>query len=413
MKSIKQVAWTIGEQGFSSITFFIITMLLARAVSKEEFGLYILGLTLIMISQGFQGALITTPYAILYHNHKNNNKGDEFTKFSFYMQHAFIFIFSILFMITAIYFYLLNEELLMIFTFFLYLYFIGYSYYFFNKSLLITQFNIKNNFIFCILIYTMSLFIMFIFYYKESLSINLALSIFGVTSLFISVIFINITYKQFYFNKISCLHKSAFFKENWDLGKWMIGSNFAFIFSIQVFPWLLLFFWDLKSVAELGVVLGATRILTPAIQGLSSFLLPKLTQYTHSIYKFKNIFTKIFLLTQVTSIILVLIGFFYGNIIIELLYSSKYENLGILITLGFLIQGLNIINMPIKISLNAFKRTDIGFISLMLGAFIALTIGVFLTWKFNVLGALLGILVSTLVSMIYRYIELNKILKKV
>jgi len=73
-QGMKQAVWTIGEQGFSSVVVFVMGILLARATTKDDFGMYVLGLSIVMIAIGFQRAVITTPYAILFRQKEENDR---------------------------------------------------------------------------------------------------------------------------------------------------------------------------------------------------------------------------------------------------------------------------------------------------------------------------------------------------
>jgi len=52
----------VADQGVSSATTFLCTALIGRSTSKEEFGIYALGLTVLVWSVGLQSAFVTTPY---------------------------------------------------------------------------------------------------------------------------------------------------------------------------------------------------------------------------------------------------------------------------------------------------------------------------------------------------------------
>src|SRR5215467_6782600 len=62
--SIRQGAGTIFDQALYSLTNFLVGVLLARAVVQEEYGVYVLILSLIMAIMGVQRALISAPYTI-------------------------------------------------------------------------------------------------------------------------------------------------------------------------------------------------------------------------------------------------------------------------------------------------------------------------------------------------------------
>ncbi len=54
----------LADQGIVSVTSFVTSMILARSCSKEEFGVYALGLTIIGLVTECQNVLIWSPYTI-------------------------------------------------------------------------------------------------------------------------------------------------------------------------------------------------------------------------------------------------------------------------------------------------------------------------------------------------------------
>ncbi len=55
---------SLADQAVASVTNFVTGVIIARACSKEEFGLYMLGFSLILLMTDLQTSLITTPYMV-------------------------------------------------------------------------------------------------------------------------------------------------------------------------------------------------------------------------------------------------------------------------------------------------------------------------------------------------------------
>jgi O-antigen/teichoic acid export membrane protein len=409
-QGLKQAYWTIGEQGLSSAVIFITGILLARSTSKDDFGMYILGLSIVMIAIGFQRAIITTPYAILFRQ-QDKNEQNKYRYASLVFQNIFLLInlFIFVVLIASVFIFGMGEYIE--FLIFLFVLFAGQTTLYFFKYTLLAELNVKKNFFYCGLLYLLTTIFFLAFYLFGSLNTITSYAITGILSIIISIWFYLLFFRSS-LERVNNIKIKEYFYKNLKLGKWIVASNIGFIFSSQMFPWLLLSFWGKASVAELGVILSATRILSPAVQGLSSFLLPKMTVYIHDKSKLVSISKQLTFIMIITAFILVGIGHIFGEWIIELLYSSKYSELGLLITLGFVLQGINLINMPIDATLNALEYTDIGFISIVVGVFIAFVVGLPMTWKFGTSGALVGLIFSALASVIYRGYKLRNILNE-
>ena len=63
-KSLHQGAVSLADQAVASATNFLTGVIIARACTKEELGLYMLGFSLISLMTDLQTSLITTPYMV-------------------------------------------------------------------------------------------------------------------------------------------------------------------------------------------------------------------------------------------------------------------------------------------------------------------------------------------------------------
>src|ERR1700761_8877729 len=63
-RGLNQGLFSLADQGVASITNFVTGVIIARATSKQEFGLYMLAFTLILTVTDIQTSLIATPYMV-------------------------------------------------------------------------------------------------------------------------------------------------------------------------------------------------------------------------------------------------------------------------------------------------------------------------------------------------------------
>src|ERR1035438_208101 len=62
--ALHQSIVSLADQGVASATNFLTGIIIARACSKEELGLYMLGFSLVLLAGGLQTTLICTPYMV-------------------------------------------------------------------------------------------------------------------------------------------------------------------------------------------------------------------------------------------------------------------------------------------------------------------------------------------------------------
>lgn len=408
LTSMKQAMPVLIDQGVGSLSFFLLGAILARAVDKESFSIYLLANTVILILLGFQRALITTPFAIIFPR-KLESGNEEYFGNILVLHLVFVCILIIIFFgyaITPLQIIGGNELMTVLVVLAAT---IGHSFYSFLKFTYLAKLkNIRNMWL-GLLANPLLVVIAYGLYMHNHLTVYAAFLIVGVSYLLVSSIFWILLIKE---SGLMTKGIVGSLRAHWQLGKWVAGSNIAFMLSSQIFPWLLLLFSTREHVAEFGVVMGAARLLAPLAQGLSSFLLPKFAHTCNDKRKFRDS-----LLVSVGSMaafafILAAIGLFFGEEIVVLLYSERYSGLGDLVFIAFLLQGINFVNVPVDSALNALARTDIGFRSLVLSAFVAITGGVLFTWKFDVLGACIGVLLAGFIGVLYRVVVLKKIMEE-
>jgi O-antigen/teichoic acid export membrane protein len=65
--AVRQGAWSVADQAVASAASFLTGLIVARATSKPEFGVYYLAMTLVLLARGIQSQLIVAPYMIFCH----------------------------------------------------------------------------------------------------------------------------------------------------------------------------------------------------------------------------------------------------------------------------------------------------------------------------------------------------------
>ncbi|MGL1922389.1 MAG: hypothetical protein OCD03_15320 [Hyphomicrobiales bacterium] len=381
---------------------------MARSVDKEEFAIYVLLLSIVSIVIGFQKALITTPFSILYGSFRNKIKKQYFIT-TVYFQIIFFVFTSIL---CLLYYFTNPSDITEIsYQYFMWciLFLIGQQLLSFFKHIFIAQLNTLTNFLFCILIYIPVISSLLFLYYLNDLDVSSVFIITGSICIIISLLYFGF-YTIPELQKNNLKFQRSFLKRNYNLGKWLAGTNVVFFFTSQIFPWLLLFFWNKEYVAEMAVVLSITRILAPLMTGISAYLLPKLVREFKNIENFKNIIIKLLMGMLVVAVFLITFGYWFGEIFIVLLYSDTYSGLSVLIILACFYQSIHIISLPIDAGLNALKRTDLGFKTLLISGIVAVLFGIPLTLYYDVAGALISMILSAFTSLVFRFIALFKIL---
>ncbi len=354
-QSLQQGAGVIFDQGLYSLTNFMTGVLLARSLAKEDYGIYVLALSLIVSVMGIQRAVITVPYTVYSQKHKND-VFNIYTGSVFVHQVALLIIaiaFSLLF---SQYFFLRKgsayNSVFVLITFSLAA--IGVLLRDFVRSYLLAKLAVRQSVIMGVSVNIIQLVILAVLYIKDYLTIHLAFLIIGGCSVLPSLYF-------FFRNsqiKLKATNIFNDFNTNLKLGKWILGSTIISTLSSQSYPWLLAFFADKGSVAVLGVTLSLANIFSPLLQGINSYVFPKmaLSRGTGSPLAVISIMKKAVIFLSIIFACWIICVALFGNHLIALIYSSKYAGYGAVLTILAFNSFISGVTGPLGYALASLER---------------------------------------------------------
>ena len=409
-QTLQQGTGVIFDQGLYSFTNFLTGVLLARSLLKEEYGVYVLALSLIISITGIQRAVITVPYTVYSHQHK----GEELNSYtgSVFIHQIFLLIIAIAFsLISSQYFFLRegsahNEVFILTFA----LGVTGVLLKDFVRSYLLAQLAVRQSVIMGISVNIIQLLILVMLYVKHSLTIHNAFLIIGSCSVIPSL---------YFFLKNSKIRVNApqilkDFSNNLKLSKWILGSSIISTLSSQSYPWLLAFFADKNSVAVLGVTLSLANIFGPFLQGINSYIFPKMSRSrcNGTPLGVINIMKKAIIVLSIIFAFWVICGVIFGNQLLSLIYSSKYAGYSAVLIIVMLSSFFSAITAPLNSALDVLERSDISFKSLIAGLTVTVSIGTLLVYQWGLYGAVMGILLSNLANCLLRWRGLSILLNE-
>ncbi len=394
------------DQFFMSVTTFATTIILARTYDVLVYADFVLLITLTVFVLGLQSALISKPYAINLNDYKDSKRSIDY--FQFALNSKLIFTVIILLLFPIIYFFSFKEWNsldVLIFSFFI----ISYSSYYFVRELLLSERRTRQNMIYGLLC---SGFLIVLLGY---------IWFFNVSDIFVYLVSASTIYfglslvyyvKNYRFIKYTFSNQVHFWKANWHVGKWLVGGNFLFHISSNIYPWLLLFIVDKKDVAVLGVLLSIGSIISPLLKAFGSYLLPLFVRLNTDFNKVSDLVKQCFWFFGMMSIIVLATGFLFGENLMNLFFGEKYANLGLLVIFPFIIQSVIIFFQPIKIALTAIKRTDVDFWVYIPRSIIAVVLGYFMVSSYGIYGVFYTMIIENLFYQTIQFYIYTKIILK-
>lgn len=392
------------DQGFTSVTSFLTTVVLSRVWAINDYANFVLLMSMTMLLLGFQRAIITQPYVI---NINDFLEGEKEKYLFSNIWFKLVFTVGIVFILPVILIFnksSIDSNLLILFLIFI----IAHSSFHFVKDIFLSNRETMKN-----LKYSLSsniflaVILAYIYYYNEK---DVSFFILSITSIY-SISFFIFCWKKKDFISLKMKEALIYFKYNWRVGRWILGSNLFYNISTQVYPWLLLWFVSKEEVAVYGVLISISSLVSPFLKSLSLYLLPLFTTSSKDYNKLRRTVGKWIGVFAGFSVLVILVGLYGGEYLIHFFFGEKFRNLGFIVVLPFINQGINILFQPLDIAFNAIKRTDVGFWLLIFRSSIALVIGFILVKNFGIVGVFATRIIE---SLLYQFAQLylfKKILK--
>lgn len=390
-KTARQGLVVIVDQGFSSIANFLTGVLVARACTKEEYGLYVLAFTLLTTLLGVQTSLTCTPYTVLSPQVDEKDRGGYLA--GTLMMHLAISGFVCLFVFLAAGgCWLAGETPLAAL-----LLAVGFAVLFiclrdFTRCVLLAQFRVWASFLVGVSANVVTIGLLFAGYSGGWLSPPTAygmMAIGGVVAIIIALVIQPIDWGQLVRDWLGDA------RENWAIGKWLLATTGVYLLSAQIYPWALAGVEGTEEVAAFGACLVLVMALNPLLMGVLRYLNPQAAHAAAKDYgDLRRLILSRTILLAAGLGVLVLLFCLLGEQVLELAYNDKYAGYGFLLILLAVQHSLGAIGMPFEAGLVALGRTDFRFRAEVCAAAVSLLIGLPLVYLFGVFGAAIGLALS-------------------
>jgi O-antigen/teichoic acid export membrane protein len=388
-KALHQGIVSLADQAVASATNFLTGVIIARACSKEELGLYMLGFSLILLMTDFQTSLITTPYMV-YAPRLEGKAHALYTGSTLIHQITFCLITMLgvacgAFVVshgvgprslgTVLWALVLVIALIMLREH--------------ARRVSFARLRLVTAFLFDTFVAIGQICSLLVLARFGLLSASRAYWVIG------SVCGIGVAGwlwfdRGFYDPRIS--DSIADFKKNWTLGKWVFASGLVWAVSMNLYPWLLAVFHGVASAGVWAACLGVVSVGNPMLLGIQNLVGPKIAhRYAANGYKaLRRLVLKMTVVIAIPMSLLCVVIFIWGGRFVALLYGPQYTGNGLVVT----ILSINILVTAAAFSfsrgLYAVDRANVDFLVNFAALFIMLTLGLWLVRVLGPLGAALG-----------------------
>lgn len=408
---IKKGGFSILDQGLFAGTNFILNVLLARWLSPEQYGTYSVALSVFYLLASFHTAILTEPMLVF----GAGKYKQSFQNYLTILVKGHWIVTSVLALVFGIIsgsFWLFHIKdlsaaflgLAMALPSILFLWLIRKVFYIKTQPELAL---LGGGFYLILLLgmlYSLKIFL--------KLSVFTAFLIMGFASVAVTLFFL---YRLHFWMRLSVksLTSKMVLDSHWQYGRWSLGSTLLVWIPGNAYYLLLPLTAGLDASGDLRAL---TNLLMPALHtnsALSIVLVPYFARIINEkkIITLKKMIINSLLVFTAISLLFWLILIFFGKDIIFLFYGTKYSNYStVLWIIGLLPVSAGIVAV-LGGALRAMERPDDIFKSYGITTFIALSVGVLLMLRLDVLGSAIALLITSISTMLAMAWYLNRAFK--
>lgn len=396
------------DQGIVSVANFFTGLIIGRICTKEQFGLYALGFTVITMGICVQDSLILTPYTI----HSPRLKGVELSQYK-----ASTFFHQLLYSLCILFLLILFRaglslgvgppgmvpvaEALIFVTAFILLR--NYA-----RRVSFAALNMGEALALDCVVSLLQIGGLVALAYFDSLAASGAYWIVGMACGIGTIPWVLSKRKDLriqYGKAISDL------KRNFSTGKWILASGLLWTMVISVYPWLLATFHGAASTGVWAACVGVINFCNPVFLAMQNSFSPKIA------HTYANVEVDVFRsfslqVTRVFGFVLApfcIVLMFFGERLVTGMYGGKYAGTGfivLILALDFLISALT---FPLSRVLFTIGRADVDFKINLVMLLCLLSFGILLVMRFGPIGAAASLLITDLTCLVCRYIALSRL----
>jgi O-antigen/teichoic acid export membrane protein len=390
-KTIHQGVISLADQAVFSATNFLTGVIIGRSGSREELGLYMLGLSLILFVTDLQTSLITTPYMV-YAPRLKAKAHALYTGSTLIHQLAFCIIVmlcvlggmfavnggvgsralgpvlrALVFVIALI---MLREH---------------------ARRVSFARLKLKTAFIFDTCIAAGQISGLLVLAHFGLLTASRAFWVIGAVC-GIAVLGWLWSDRGFYDPRLS--ESLSDLRKNWIFGKWVFASGLIWAISMNLYPWLLATSHGVASAGVWAACLGVVSVGGPVMVGIQNLAGPKIA-HVYAAEGHRALRRLVFKITAIVATpisLLCLVTFIWGGRLVVLMYGHQYAGHRWIVSVLALNLLVSAVAFPFSRALFAVDRADLDFLVNFTALFIMLTLGLWLVRAFGPLGAAWGLL---------------------
>lgn len=187
---------------------------------------------------------------------------------------------------------------------------------------------------------------------------------------------------------------------NWRLGRWMLAAQLISVLGTYAMGWFLALLLDISAAGVYAACASVVCLGNPILLGLSNVLVPEASHaFAAGGHAGARRVTKkaMVLLLGMTGVLAAVLIFFGQNVLLAI-YGAEYARHSQVIAILAVGMVFNAAGLAANPAVLAVERSDLGFLSGLLGVVVTCSLGVALIPTWGILGAACGALAGSFVA---------------
>jgi len=398
---------TISSQAVNSATNFLTGVIIGRACGKEQFGLYMLGFSIVLFVMNVQNSLISTPYMV--YSPRLSASGHTRYAGSTLINQLGLSALAMLglalggglislgigpqelepvmwALVTVIAFIMLREYARRVC-------FAGLR---MATALLVDM---------CVAVVQVSGLLLLA--YLDDLSASRAYCVIGTACGLVALGWLIWSCRDFAFSLDQVTLDLA---RNWSFGKWIFASAMTWVMSANLYPWFLTTFYGTAETGIWAACIGIVALANPVFLGVGNLFGPKTAHAFAAEGPGKLRRTVIGGVGAFGLVIgpFCILAILFGGPLVVLAYGNEFADNGVVVSilaLNLLVSG---VAFAFSSGLIVMERAKLDFMSNLLALALTFTVGLWFTKSFGVAGAAIAFLAATGASSVAKYLLFNR-----
>lgn len=405
------------DQGASSLTNFLTGVIIGRNCLQEEFGLYMLCYSTILLVADIQMSLISSPYMVFSQRLSGRHLA-RYTGSIFVHQLVLSAFLIVLLIIGALlfewfpFFAGMSESdsyisvlrtLAVTITFILFRDYI--------RKVCFALFHMFSALLIDVSSGILQLAGLFILARMGLLSAAKAFAVIGAACAATSLLWFYVNRSLFSVNFRQSL---VDFKKNWIFSRWVFLSGILWALGMTLYPWVLTLFHGTAANGVWGACFAIAALGNPLTLGIQNYLGPKVVQ-AYSRGGLRNLWRFVLKASFFFCLIMLpfcLVLFFFGETLLTLIYGSKYAGNGTVVA----VLSFNILFLAATYATSraflAMERSDLFFVGNIVPLLVMVTVGLLLVKHYGPLGVALALLIGSGVTSMVMFLLFANVLRK-